>query len=82
MDYTSVTNILEFGICDTRQCIEIPIVDDMIVEETESFFVTLERTPGLDSRITLDPVDGEIEITDNDGLWDMHPILFSYVCTE
>ena len=30
-------------------------------------FVTLERTPGLDVRITLDPVDGDIEITDNDG---------------
>ena len=38
---------------------------DMIAEMTESFFVTLERTPGLDSRITLDPVDGLIEIVDN-----------------
>jgi hypothetical protein len=27
--------------------------------------ITLERTPGLDDRITLDPVDGEIEITDD-----------------
>ena len=61
---------LTFGPCDTRQCTEIPIVDDMIVELTdESFFITLERTPGLDSRITLDPVDGEIEITDDDGVY-------------
>ena len=68
MDYVSVSEILEFDACDTRQCTEMPIVDDMIVELTESFFVTLERTPGLDSRITLDPVDGEIEITDNEGM--------------
>ena len=54
---------LTFGACDTRQCTEIPIVDVMIVEMTESFFVILERTPDLDSRITLDHVDGEIEIT-------------------
>ena len=67
MDYVSVYTILKFDTCDTRQCTEIPIVDDMIAELTESFFVTLERTPGLDSRITLDPVKGEIEITDGDG---------------
>ena len=60
---------LTFDTCDTRQCTEISIMDDMIVELTESFFVTLERTPGLDSRITLDPVDGEIEIIDNDGVY-------------
>ena len=35
----------------------------------ESFFVNLESTPGLDSRIRLDPTRAEIEITDNDGLW-------------
>ena len=56
---------------------------DMIAEMTESFFVTLERIPGLDSRITLDPVDGEIEITGNDGLYIISVIvcggLWSYV---
>ena len=66
MDYDNISEILEFDSCDTRQCTKIPIVDDMIVEVTESFFVILERTPGLDSRITLDPVVGEIEIIDGD----------------
>ena len=72
MDYGSVSSILalNFNTCDTQRCTEIPIEDDMIAELTESFFVTLESTPGLDSRITLDPHVGEIEITDNDGLWD------------
>ena len=72
MDYVSVSTILAFGTCDTQQCTEIPIVDDIIVELTESFFITLEWTPGLDSRITLDPVDGEIEITDDDGVYYYH----------
>ena len=72
MDYVSVYTILEFDTCDTRHCTEIPIVNDMIVELTESFFVTLERTLGLDSRITLDPVNGEIEITDDDGVYYYH----------
>ena len=41
----------------------------MIVELSESFFFTLERTPGLDSRITLNPVHGEVVIYDNDGVY-------------
>ena len=69
VDYHHVSTILEFDTCETRQCTEISIVDDMIVELTESFSVTLERIPGLDSRITLDPVYGEIEIIDDDGMY-------------
>jgi collagen type VI alpha len=45
--------------------VDVPITDDLVLENTESFFVTLERN-GLDSRIDLEPVDGEIEIIDND----------------
>ena len=83
MDYVSVSEILAFGSCDTRQCTEIPIVDDMIVvqELTESFFVTLERTPGLNSRIALDPVDGEIEITDDDGVYMFSRMQVYLLCT-
>ena len=44
----------------------MPIVDDTILENDESFDVTLERTPDLNSRITLDPVNGVVEIADND----------------
>ena len=44
------------------------IVDDEVLENVESFTVTLERTPGLDMRIALNPVNGRIEITDNDGI--------------
>ena len=79
MDYVIVSTILEVGSCNTRQCTEITIVDDMIAEMTESFFVTLERSPGLDSRLTLDPVDGEIEIIDDDGIFsDMQILLLHF----
>ena len=77
MDYDNASTILTFGACDTRQCTEIPIVDDMIVEMTESFFVTLES---LDSGITLDPVDGEIEIIDDDGVY-ICPHMQVILCT-
>ena len=39
-----------------------------ILQDVESLDVTLERTPGLDNRVTLLPVDGEIIITDDDGM--------------
>ena len=69
MDFDHASNTLTFGACNTSQCTEIVIVDDKIVELTESFSVTLERTAGLDSRITLVGVDGEVEIIDDDGAY-------------
>ena len=55
---------LKFDSCETRQCTNITIMNDMLVENTESFSVTLVRTADLDTRITLDPDVGEIVITD------------------
>ena len=45
----------------------VTIVDDLVDEPLEYFDFTLERTPGLDTRISLNPVDGRIAIIDNDG---------------
>ena len=50
-------------------CVDVFIVDDIILEN-ESFDLTLERTTALDSRITLNPVNGVVEVTDNDGRYD------------
>ena len=71
MDYEPLSTLLIFDTCDTRHCTNITIKNDAVLENTESFFVKLLRTPDLDSRITLDPVLAEIEITDNDGLCNM-----------
>ena len=45
----------------------VTIVDDLVNEPLEYFDFTLERTPDLDTRISLNPVDGRIAIIDNDG---------------
>ena len=45
----------------------VTIEDDEVLETTEFFSITMERTLGLDDRIELDPVDGMVQINDNDG---------------
>ena len=65
MDYGSVDTTLPFAACEIRSCVNIPITNDDTLENTESFFVNLDRN-GLDSRIALDPTRGEIEILDDD----------------
>ena len=45
----------------------VAIENDEKIEETESFSATLERTPDLDDRILLSPVDATISIIDDDG---------------
>ena len=65
MDYEALSTILMFAACEMQQCVNIFIESDSTPETSESFFVILEGTRGLDIRITLDPVEAEIEITDS-----------------
>ena len=68
MDYSqNVPVILEFEMCSTKQCHNIPIMDDNVQESNETFYVTLEGTADMDrDKIRLDPVNGTIEIIDAD----------------
>ena len=66
-----MSTILMFDACDTRRCVNVTIVNDANFEPHEIFVITLERTPGLNDRITLDPVDGEITIIDEGGKSDL-----------
>ena len=59
--------ILSFDACDRRECVNVTIVDDIQLEPVENLTYHLASTPGLDPSITIDPVDGVIEIVDNDG---------------
>ena len=68
MDYGAVSTLLMFDSCETQKCTNITITNDVLKEDSESFSVSLVRTSELDTRITLDPAVGEIEITANDGL--------------
>ena len=65
MDYIGLSTTLLFPACETQQCVNVGIVDDLSDEPEEGFGVTLERTPELNSRIILNPANGEIRIQDN-----------------
>ena len=59
---------MEFEACDRRRCVDVEIIDNCEMEDTEEFYVTLLRN-GLD----LDDVEildsrTTIEITDGDGI--------------
>ena len=61
------TTVVQFDECERRSCINITIVDDEVLEDIEYFNLTLERN-GLHERIQLDPVDGLVQITNNDRM--------------
>ena len=67
MDYNPVAESLRFNRCDRRKCVVVPIIDDLMLEHIECFLLTLERTPSLAGSITLDPVDGRVDVSNDDG---------------
>lgn len=67
-DYTTESDVtFSFSRCQTRSCVTVAIVDDLVLELVEYFHIFLERTGGLDSRITLTPDEGRVNINDDDG---------------
>ena len=72
MDYESlVDEIVQFEQCQRRSCVHVVIVYDKALEITELFDVHLDRTSDLDDRIELNPVNAAVEITDNDGIYNI-----------
>ena len=61
------TRELPFSECDKVQCKEVFIIDDRTVEKQESFHLILERLPGVDHHVEIDPNRTTITILDNDG---------------
>ena len=53
MDYDALSTVLNFDACETRSCVNVTILDDLVDEQTEVFAVTLRRsvvwTAGSDS---------------------------------
>ena len=62
-DFVPVFTSLIFERCGNRSCTNITIQPDEIMEETETFTITLDRTSGLDPRIQLDPYAFEGVVT-------------------
>lgn len=69
MDFIASSSTVRFPACETRRCVDVTIVDDLVRELfRESFAVYITRSPNMDRRITLNPaaVNVNIFITDND----------------
>ena len=81
MDYIGLSTTLRFLACEIRQCMNVAIVDDLLDEPEEGFGVTLERTPDLNSRIVLNPVNGEILIQDNGNFISVDSLCIGMVLT-
>ena len=56
---------LFFSSTDSQQCCVIPIIDDNMVEDTETFIVSLTTNDGEVNLIA--PINATVSITDNDG---------------
>ena len=70
-DHQGVHTVLTFDRCVSEYCHRIPITNDMIVEQRESFFVSLARPENLDERIKLNSshIEREVIILDDDRKW-------------
>ena len=66
-----MSTILTFVACETRRCVAVDIIYDTVDEPDEEFAVTLEKTPGLHDRITLDPLGGVVIIISDAGMSDL-----------
>ena len=64
MDYTFVSRNLTFNAAVTTQMVEVPIIDDDIVEHSEVINLTLVST---DSAVILNPSTTTITIEDVDS---------------
>ena len=64
MDYTPVSRSLIFNAAVTTQMVEVPIIDDHIVEHSKVINLTLMST---DSAVILNPSTGTITIEDVDS---------------
>ena len=67
MDYVAFSRELTFDPCDRVKCKAVHIIDDKTVEKNESFDLVLERQPGVNSHVDIDPNRTRITIMDNDS---------------
>ena len=49
------------------QCIQIVLIDDMMVEQPEDFYVALQRAPELNEHIHLDIQKKRVTILERDS---------------
>lgn len=64
LDYSAITTTLTFSVSMATQVVTIPIRDDLVVENRESFTVALATN---DRAVTLRLQSATVYITDNDS---------------
>ena len=67
-DYRVRDPTLWFGACAMRQCLTVDIIDNNLIEDAETFTLTLKHPPrGSTDDIVLDPTVATVTIEDEDG---------------
>ena len=79
VDYDSDSQTVLFDSCQRSHCVDIAIVDDTEIEDSETFTVSLARQNG--SPITVEPSVGQIEILDNDSMYTRDCVCMYIHCT-
>ena len=59
--------LLPFAANQMESCVEVLIVDDDVLEQTESFDVHLERVPGLNENIRVVTRESVVNILNDDS---------------
>ena len=67
-DYIGFVRRVVFPSCENRLCIPITINDDHLVENAESFNITVEKYSGIGNELTIESSEGRIIIKDTDGI--------------
>ena len=68
-DYSLDETVIRFDACERRKCLMVPIVDDLLLENTENFTIHLEKSLGLSNEFIVEPSVKVINIVDNDGTY-------------
>ena len=66
-DYVPVTSILTFEECEREVCMDVPLINDIVLEDTEKFNVIMTKLPDTNERIKLEESERLYTIVDVDG---------------
>ena len=71
-DYTATNATLQFRAGSEVQCIDVPILDDCVLEEREFFKLELENIDNFESedrrsRVSVDGGESKVLITDEES---------------
>ena len=64
--FTGGNSFFRYDSCEKKDCFDITIVDDVYVEDAETFTVTLEFNIGRGSAVKLEGDTAQITILDED----------------